>query len=269
VILSLMLAMVGQAAIVQPTLLPSVGRVVDPVAGRPFGQTPTSPGQPTGQTAARPVVDPIVPTAPPARNDSAPPPPMIAGGMVVASATPASKSTARQSADLTDDGLIGPPDPSDLPPSDRADSDTSAPSDPIAVPVAPPARRESVATMAVAVPVDRFGFGPMINAYRASYGLRPLAYDPALTAWCLANNRACMTAYSGACPPVAANGYPALHLVYEKSSWQNAGWGYATAADALAGWRASAGHNAALLHRNIGTYGIEYGPGSYWTLQLR
>src|SRR5262249_11677504 len=100
---------------------------------------------------------------------------------------------------------------------------------------------------------DPYGFGAMLNAYRASAGLSAVAYDPGLSAWAAQNNAAQQTRGLG-------------HHI-NPGMLQNAGMGYATVQAAFAGWRGSPGHNAAMLAR-VTSYGI-HRLGIWWTLNLR
>lgn len=100
---------------------------------------------------------------------------------------------------------------------------------------------------------DGYGFGALINRFRASAGLRPLAYDPSLTNWAAQNNSAQCSRGLG-------------HHV-NPGFRQNAVWNYADAASVFNGWLNSPGHRAAML-ANVSTYGIHH-MSTYWTANFR
>lgn len=101
---------------------------------------------------------------------------------------------------------------------------------------------------------DPYGFANYLNSYRASCGLPPLAYDPNLSAWASQNN--------------AAQSRRGLGHHINPGARQNSGWNYANASSVFQGWRNSSGHNANMLAQGS-TYGIAYGPGPYWTLNVK
>ena len=101
-------------------------------------------------------------------------------------------------------------------------------------------------------PTDPYGFGFLLNRYRASLGRRPVVYSANLTAWAVKNNSAQAVRGLG-------------HWVYS-GGWQDSGWGYTSTQSVLSGWQRSPGHNAALL-ANVSQYGIAWAP-PFWTLNL-
>lgn len=101
---------------------------------------------------------------------------------------------------------------------------------------------------------DQYGFGNILNNFRARSGLSPLTYDANLSAWASQNNAAQSRQGLG-------------HHVVPGCS-QNAGWNYADAASVFMGWHNSPGHYATLV-RQAYSYGISYGPGPYWTLNVK
>jgi uncharacterized protein YkwD len=115
----------------------------------------------------------------------------------------------------------------------------------------------------------------LVNAYRAANGLQAVSLNGALTAaaaW-MAGDMAAKN-YIGhvssdgrsATQRMSAFGYPAGSMF----TGENLGAGYGTAGDVLAGWQASAGHNAVLLnpYYNAIGVGLIYNPSStyrwYW-----
>lgn len=103
--------------------------------------------------------------------------------------------------------------------------------------------------------VDPYGFGSILNNYRASAGLPPVAYDVELSAWASQNN-------------LAQNSYGLGHHV-NPGCLQNSGWNYADASSVAVGWINSPAHRDTLLSGAITRFGIAYGPGPYWTLNAR
>jgi uncharacterized protein YkwD len=122
---------------------------------------------------------------------------------------------------------------------------------------------------------EEAAFLALINQYRQSRGLAPLAINPNLTAaaeW-MSQDMAAKGYFShtdslGRDPfqRMAAFGYTA-------NTWkgENIAAGYQTAAQVMAGWQSSAGHNANMLNGNVTVIGIgrAYKAGSpyghYWT----
>ncbi len=115
----------------------------------------------------------------------------------------------------------------------------------------------------------------LVNAYRANNGLQVVSQNGALTAaaaWMAgdmaAKNYIGHVSSDGRSPTqrMSAFGYPATSMY----TGEDLGAGYATAGAVLAGWQASAAHNAVLLNPNYNAVGIglAYEPGStykwYW-----
>jgi uncharacterized protein YkwD len=101
----------------------------------------------------------------------------------------------------------------------------------------------------------------LVNAYRASNGLQAVSASGALTgaaAWMAgdmaAKNYIGHVSSDGRSPiqRMSAFGYPAASMY----TGEDLGAGYATAAAVLAGWQASAAHNAVLLNPNYNAIGI-------------
>jgi uncharacterized protein YkwD len=115
----------------------------------------------------------------------------------------------------------------------------------------------------------------LINAYRSSNGLQQVSSNGALTAaaaWMAgemaSRNYVGHISSDGRSPTqrMSAFGYPATSM----HTGENLGAGYETAGAVLAGWQASAAHNAVLLNPNYDAVGIGlvYNPSStyrwYW-----
>src|SRR5881296_352877 len=115
----------------------------------------------------------------------------------------------------------------------------------------------------------------LVNAYRANNGLQQVSANGALTAaatWMAgdmaAKNYIGHVSSDGRSPVqrMSAFGYPATSMY----TGEDLGAGYATAGAELAGWQASAAHNAVLLNPNYNAVGIGlvYNAGStykwYW-----
>ena len=101
----------------------------------------------------------------------------------------------------------------------------------------------------------------LVNAYRASNGLQSVSANGALTAaaaWMAgdmaAKNYIGHVSSDGRSPTqrMSAFGYPATSMY----TGEDLGAGYATADSVLAGWQASAAHNAVLLNPNYNVIGI-------------
>ena len=103
-------------------------------------------------------------------------------------------------------------------------------------------------------PGDPYGFKWYLDAFRSQHGLWALVYDANLSTWAAQNNAACSQRGLG-------------HWI-NPGCWQNSGWNYADAYSVFMGWAQSPGHRLAML-APVRTYGIAYGPGPYWTLNLR
>lgn len=108
---------------------------------------------------------------------------------------------------------------------------------------------------AYALPSDPYGFSQILNAYRASAGLPPVAYDANLSAWASQNN--------------AAQSRKGIGHYINPGCFQNCGWNYSSARAVANGWLQSPGHRDNMLQPGITRFGIAYGPGPYWTLNAR
>jgi hypothetical protein len=102
---------------------------------------------------------------------------------------------------------------------------------------------------------DPHGFATVLNGIRTRFGLSPLRYDPDLSAWASRNNAAMCRRGLG-------------HHVVPGCN-QNCGWNYTDPNEVAQGWMDSPGHRANMLNPAATTFGIAYGPGPYWTLNLR
>lgn len=102
---------------------------------------------------------------------------------------------------------------------------------------------------------DPYGFAAILNQYRASVGLHPLEYDPDLSAWAVRNNE-----------HQAGRG---LGHHVNPNCHQNCAFNTPDAASTADQWIGSRGHRANLLAPAARSFGIAYGPGPYWTLNLR
>lgn len=101
---------------------------------------------------------------------------------------------------------------------------------------------------------DPYGFAQYLNSYRASAGLPPLAYDANLSGWASSNNAAQCSRGLG-------------HFVNPGCN-QNSGMNYSDAYSVYVGWVNSPGHRATLLAAAT-RFGISYGPGPFWTLNVQ
>lgn len=102
---------------------------------------------------------------------------------------------------------------------------------------------------------DPYGFSALINNYRASAGLPPLAYDPNLAAWASQNNAAQCSRGLG------------HHIM--ANFFQNCGYNQASVLDIAISWMNSPGHAQNMLAPSATRFGIAYGPGPYWTMNLQ
>lgn len=103
---------------------------------------------------------------------------------------------------------------------------------------------------------DRFNFGALLNSYRASRGLRPLLYDPSIDAYCHQNN-------------VAQSRRGLGHFVFGPGyKGQNAGVGQHSARQIAVDWWNSMGHRRCMLNTQATRYGVAFGPGLNWTMQV-
>jgi len=102
---------------------------------------------------------------------------------------------------------------------------------------------------------DPYGFTAILNRLRASAGLHPVAYDPALASWASQNNAVqCRRGIGHHVNPCGV---------------QNCGWNYSDASSVAQGWMHSPGHRQNMLSPSITCFGIAFGPGPYWTLNAR
>ena len=102
---------------------------------------------------------------------------------------------------------------------------------------------------------DPYGFGAILNQYRAGAGLPPLSYCPNLSSMAAQNNSVMCRKGLG-------------HFVVG-DCLQNSGWNYTDALAAARGWIDSPAHRANMLAPNATRFGIAYGPGPYWTLNAK
>jgi len=104
-------------------------------------------------------------------------------------------------------------------------------------------------------PSDPYGFGEVLNRYRAAAGLPPASYDAGLSNWASLNNA------TQSCRGIGHHVTPNCH--------QNCGWNMTDAESAAAEWMNSPGHRDNMLLPGMTHFGIAYGPGPYWTLNVR
>jgi uncharacterized protein YkwD len=102
---------------------------------------------------------------------------------------------------------------------------------------------------------DPYGFLAILNQYRASAGLHPLAYDANLAAWASQNN--------------AAQSRRGIGHHVNPNCFQNCGWNQSSAYEIFRSWLDSPGHRQNMLSPSATRAGIAYGPGPYWTLNAR
>ena len=113
-----------------------------------------------------------------------------------------------------------------------------------------------------------------LNAYRAEKGLNPLRLDPTLTA--MAERQAQAMAQSGTVSHDVDGSFSARLAAsgINAPTWENLGAGYMSFDEVLAGWRASAGHDANLLMPGATRFGIALarnpsaGYGAYWAMEV-
>lgn len=115
----------------------------------------------------------------------------------------------------------------------------------------PAPEAEAAPAPAAVVSGDPYGFAAILNNYRASAGLPPVAYDPNLSNWASQNN--------------AAQTRKGLGHHVNPNCFQNCAWNYSDVWSAATGWMNSAGHRQNMLSPSIRRFGIAYGPGPYWT----
>ena len=131
----------------------------------------------------------------------------------------------------------------------------------------------SAATLAK-VRLDPVSATAKLNAYRAEQGLSPLRLDPALTA--MAERQAQAMAESGTMSHDVAGSLSSRLAAsgINAPTGENLGAGYMGFDEALAGWRASAGHNANLLMSGATRFGIALAKnprdscGAYWAMEV-
>jgi uncharacterized protein YkwD len=107
----------------------------------------------------------------------------------------------------------------------------------------------------VAVATDPYGFAAILNQLRANAGLPALAYDGDLSNWAAHNN-------------VAQSRRGLGHHV-NPNCLQNCAWNAADATTLADMWIGSPSHLANMLSPSISRFGIAYGPGPYWTLNVQ
>jgi hypothetical protein len=113
-----------------------------------------------------------------------------------------------------------------------------------------------------------------LNAYRAEKGLKPLQLDPTLTA--MAERQAQAMAQSGTMSHDVAGSLSARLAAsgINAPTGENLGAGYMSFDEALAGWRASPGHDANLLMPGATRFGIALAKnpsasyGAYWAMEV-
>ena len=130
------------------------------------------------------------------------------------------------------------------------------------------------ATALAKVRLDPVAATAKLNAYRAEEGLNPVRLDPALTA--MAERQAQAMAQSGTMSHEVAGSLSARLAAsgINAPTGENLGAGYMSFDEALAGWRASAGHNANLLMSGATRFGIALAKnpsdayGAYWAMEV-
>jgi uncharacterized protein YkwD len=113
-----------------------------------------------------------------------------------------------------------------------------------------------------------------LNTYRAANGLNPLRLDPTLTA--MAERQAQAMARSGTMSHDVAGSLSARLAAsgINAPTGENLGAGYRSFDEALAGWRASPGHDANLLMSGATRFGVAFAKnpsdayGAYWALEV-
>ncbi len=107
----------------------------------------------------------------------------------------------------------------------------------------------------VAPATDPHGFAEIINRFRASAGLPPLAYDHELSVWAANNN--------------AEQAVRGLGHHVNPNCYQNSAWNTPDAQSTADEWMNSPAHRANMLSPNVTRFGIAFGPGPYWTLNAK
>ncbi len=114
-----------------------------------------------------------------------------------------------------------------------------------------------------------------LNAYRASKGLKTVRLDPAMTA--MAERQAKAMATGNVLSHDVAGAFPARLAESGIDTWkagENLGGGYMSLAEAMTGWRESAGHDANLLIPEATRFGIAIAKnpdtqyGVYWAMEI-
>lgn len=105
------------------------------------------------------------------------------------------------------------------------------------------------------VDADPYGFAAILNAYRASAGLPPVAYDSDLSAWAAQNN--------------AHQNHRGLGHHVNPNCFQNCAWNTPDVQRTAIEWINSPGHRANMLSPSISRFGIAHGPGPYWTMNAQ
>ena len=123
------------------------------------------------------------------------------------------------------------------------------------------------------VKLDPVQAGRLINGYRASQGLPPLRLDPQLTAMAQQQSNA-MAAANSLSHDVGGSFTARIQQARLNTgrAAENLGAGYFSTEEAVAGWRASSGHDANLRLPDVTRYGIALTKapnssyGAWWTL---
>ena len=102
---------------------------------------------------------------------------------------------------------------------------------------------------------DSYGFAAVLNQYRVSAGLPPLAYDEQLSNWAAHNNAA--QAHKGIGHHVVPN------------CTQYCAWNTPDAVRTAGEWMNSPSHRANMLSPSASKFGIAFGPGPYWTMNAQ
>ncbi|QHC32124.1 CAP domain-containing protein [Streptomyces sp. HF10] len=109
----------------------------------------------------------------------------------------------------------------------------------------------------------------LVNAERAKAGCRPLTLDAKLTEAAQAHS-ADMAAHQNMSHTGSDGSDPGTRITQAGYTWsaygENVAYGYATAAEVMAGWMSSPGHRANILDCGYQEIGVGLAqPGSYWT----
>ena len=126
-----------------------------------------------------------------------------------------------------------------------------------------------------AVRLDPAAVASALNAYRASKGLKPVRLEPALIA--MAERQAQAMAAGAQVSHDVAGAFPARLAasgVDAAAAGENLGAGYMSFEEALAGWRASPGHDANLLMAEATRFGVALAKnpdasyGTFWAMEM-